>query len=121
MAPFIPFAPGVRINSAPKERSIMRRSTDIVSGIVSTSEYPRAAQTYAKAIPVLPLVGSTTVIPGFNLPVRSASQIMAAPIRHLTLEAGLRLSSFASTRADNPFVMRWIWTKGVRPIDSELS
>jgi hypothetical protein len=34
---------------------------------------------------VLPLVGSTTCFPGLKTPRFSASQIMAAPIRHLTL------------------------------------
>ena len=37
MAPFMPSAPGVRISSAPKLLSIMRRSTDMVSGMVSVS------------------------------------------------------------------------------------
>ena len=38
-------------------------------------------------MPVLPLVGSMTVMsrePGFRMPSRSAAQIMAAPMRHLT-------------------------------------
>jgi hypothetical protein len=35
-------------------------------------------------MPVLPLVGSTISTPGFSRPRFSASQIMAAPMRHLT-------------------------------------
>jgi hypothetical protein len=35
-------------------------------------------------MPVLPEVGSTMVMPGLSLPLLSASQIMFAPIRHLT-------------------------------------
>ena len=85
IAPFIPSAPGVRMSSAPNALSICRRSTDIVSGIVNVSGYPLAAQTYARAMPVLPLVGSTTFMPGLSLPVFSASQIIDAPMRHLTL------------------------------------
>ena len=53
-------------------------------GIVRVSLYPRVAQTNASAIPVLPLVGSTTSMPDFNSPLCSASQIIAAPMRHLT-------------------------------------
>jgi hypothetical protein len=44
-----------------------------------------AAQTNASAMPVLPLVGSSTCWPGLSRPDRSASQIIAAPMRHLTL------------------------------------
>jgi hypothetical protein len=84
-APFIPSAPGVRTNSAPKPLSIDRRSIDMVSGITRRKRYPRAAQAYAKAMPVLPLVASTTLIPGRKYPCCSASQTIAAPIRHFTL------------------------------------
>jgi hypothetical protein len=62
----------------------LRRSTLIVSGIVSTRRYPRAAATKASAMPVLPEVGSTIVPPGFNNPCRSAFQTMFAPMRHFT-------------------------------------
>ena len=44
----------------------------------------RAAAFMARPIPVFPLVGSTTCIPGFSLPVASASQIIDAPMRHFT-------------------------------------
>ena len=87
MAPGIPLAPSVRISSAPNAFSNRRRSSDIVSGIVRINGYPRDAATNARAMPVLPLVGSTMVTlldPGFRIPLRSASHIMAAPIRHLT-------------------------------------
>jgi len=40
-------------------------------------------------MPVLPLVGSTTVMPGDSLPSRSPASIMATPILSLTLCAGL--------------------------------
>ena len=86
-APRMPFAPSVRTRSAPNARSMRRRSIDIVSGMVRTRGYPRAAHTKARAMPVLPLVGSTTTVsrdPGVRMPSRSAAQIMAAPIRHFT-------------------------------------
>ena len=72
-------------------------------------------------MPVLPLVGSTTSMPGFSAPDCSASQIMDAPMRHLTLYAGLRPSILARTVAFKPFVTWFNLTRGVRPIDSELS
>ena len=56
----------------------------IVSGMVSTHSYPRAAAAKARAMPVFPLVASRMALPAFRAPLFSASQIMAAPIRHLT-------------------------------------
>jgi hypothetical protein len=37
MAPFMPFGPSVSTSSAPSSRSILRRSCDIVSGMVRMS------------------------------------------------------------------------------------
>ena len=39
---------------------------DMVSGMVSVIEYPRAAATNASAMPVLPLVGSMISLPGLS-------------------------------------------------------
>src|SRR5215471_10804592 len=72
-------------------------------------------------MPVLPLVGSTTFIPGLSLPVFSASQIIEAPMRHLTLYAGLRPSILARTVAPSPLAKRLILMRGVRPMESALS
>ncbi len=59
-------------------------------GMDSTSSYPRAAQTKASAMPVLPEVASTIVVrPGSIRPSASAASIMATPIRSFTLPAGL--------------------------------
>ena len=88
-APFMPSAPGVRMSSAPKARRSARRSFDMVSGIVSTTSYPRAAPTIASAIPVLPLVASTIVPPGPSDPSASAASMIETPIRSLTELAGL--------------------------------
>ena len=43
----------------------------------------------ARAIPVLPLVGSTMVPPGFSSPEASAASTMAMPMRSFTLLDGL--------------------------------
>ena len=67
--------------------SMRLRSRDMVSGIVKTNGYCLAAQTNARAIPVLPLVGSITVtllLPRLSFPFSSAAQIIEAPIRHFT-------------------------------------
>ena len=80
----MPFAPSVSTSLAPYASRSLRRSMLIVSGIVSVIGMPRAAATNASAMPVLPLVGSTSSLPGPSRPRCSASQIIAAPIRHLT-------------------------------------
>ena len=48
-------------------------------------------------MPVFPLVGSINSVPGVISPFRSASQIIAEPIRHFTEYEGLRPSILAST------------------------
>ena len=57
------------------------------------------AQTTARPMPVLPLVGSTMVSPGWRRPSRSAASTMATAMRSLTLPPGLRASSLPSTAA----------------------
>ena len=84
MDPAMPCAPSVSTRLAPNALSTLRRSTDMVSGMVSVMGYPRAAATKARAIPVLPLVGSISALPGFRMPRFSASHTMDAPIRHFT-------------------------------------
>jgi hypothetical protein len=121
IAPFIPSGPGVSTRFAPSSASTRRRSRDIVSGIVNVILYPRAAATNARAIPVLPLVGSTISIPGFSTPRFSASQIIAAPMRHFTEYAGFLPSILANTVALAPSVTRFNLIRGVFPILKELS
>ena len=72
-------------------------------------------------MPVLPLVGSISSLPGPSSPSRSAAATMAAPMRHFTEYAGLRPSILASTRATQPSLMRLSWTRGVRPMVRLLS
>ncbi len=71
-------------------------------------------------MPVLPLVGSTIVVPSRISPLASSASIMATPIRSLTLESGLKNSSLATT---SPFGFssaesRGRRTSGVSPIRS---
>jgi hypothetical protein len=62
---------------APRALNMTRRSSDIDSGIVRMRSYPRAAATIARAMPVLPEVGSTSVVlPGVMSPRFSASLII---------------------------------------------
>ena len=62
----MPAAPSVSTRLAPSAFSTFRRSTDMVSGMVRVMGYPRAAATNARAIPVLPLVGSIISLPGLQ-------------------------------------------------------
>src|SRR6185503_5885543 len=79
------------------------------------------APTNASAMPVLPLVGSISSLPGLRMPRRSASQIMDAPMRHLTENAGFRASILASIVTGAPSVTLFSFTSGVLPILRELS
>ena len=69
-------------------------------------------------MPVLPEVGSMMTLPSFSRPLASAASIMALAIRSLTLPAGLKYSSLASTLAFRPnFFSIWVSSsRGVLPI-----
>ena len=99
MAPFIPLSAGVSTTSAPSALSSRRRSTLMLSGIVKMQRYPFAAQTKARAMPVLPLVGSTITLSPVSLPACSAFSIMLKPMRSFTLPSGFMNSHLASTVA----------------------
>ena len=72
----------------------------------------------ASPMPVLPLVGSTTVAPALSAPRRSASSIMATAMRSLTLPPGFSDSIFASTVAPSLLGSRLSFTSGVPPTTS---
>ncbi len=76
----------------------------------------------ARAIPVLPEVGSTmTETPGLSRPSASIAATMAAPMRSLTEWAGLKNSSLAATVATQPAVTRLSRTSGVLPMRAVMS
>ena len=75
----------------------------------------------ARAIPVFPLVGSTTVVPGRSSPASSAASIMETAIRSLTLPAGLKNSSLAAISAPAPSLTWRSRTRGVPPINWVMS
>ena len=102
MAPFMPFGPSVRTTRAPRILSSFLRSIVIVSGMVRMSFRPLAAATKARAMPVLPLVGSIRTVSLLILPLLSASLIIAAPMRSFTLESGLKNSSLSRISACAP-------------------
>jgi len=93
---------------------------DMVSGMVRTSLYPLAAQTKARAMPVLPLVGSTITVSLVMWPALSAASIMETPIRSLMLPQGLKDSSFATTVASSPSAILFSRTRGVLPMSSVM-
>ncbi|MNC72743.1 hypothetical protein D3C75_1238400 [compost metagenome] len=84
--------------------------------------YPLEAATKARAMPVLPLVGSTRVAPGLILPACSSASIMATPMRSLTELIGLKNSSLASTVAlgASSLVRLGSRTSGVSPMVSMM-
>ncbi len=114
----MPSGPGVRMSSAPYALSSRRRSRLIVSGMTNAHLMPRAAQTMANPMPVLPDVGSSTIVSGLILPAFCAASIIAIPMRSLTLCAGFWNSSLPTTCALMPAVRRLMRTRGVLPISS---
>src|SRR5437867_4253203 len=88
------------------------------SGIVTISLYPLTAATIARPMPVLPLVGSMIVAPGFRRPSLSAVSIMLSAMRSLTLPAGLSDSTLATISAQSGWTSRFRRTMGVPPTRS---
>ena len=72
----------------------------------------------ASPMPVLPLVGSTIVPPGFSSPDASAASIMRSAIRSFTEPPGFMYSTFASTCASMPCATECRRTSGVLPMSS---
>jgi hypothetical protein len=61
-----------------------------------------SAAAIARPVPVLPLVGSTIVPPGFSLPSRSAASTRAIAARSLIEPPGLSASIFATSCGREP-------------------
>ena len=99
----------------------MRRSRLMVSGMVRMIGIPRAAHTMARAIPVLPLVGSTMMVSSVMAPAAIAASTIEAPMRSFTLEPGLKNSSLATTSATTSSAIGRTRTRGVLPISSVMS
>lgn len=93
IAPFMPLAPSVRTSSAPYAFIRLRRSIDMVSGMVMIMRLPRAAAMEHSPIPVLPDVGSMITVSSSILPALTASSIMALAILSLIEPAGLKHSA----------------------------
>src|SRR3954447_20846642 len=72
----------------------------------------------ASEMPVLPLVGSSTVTPGRSSPSFSAAATMYSAARSFTDPVGLSVSSFAQRRTSGDGDKRGSPTSGVRPTDS---
>ena len=91
----------------------------MVSGITRMRRYPLAAARAARAIPVLPEVGSMITVPGVSSPFASPSSSMALATRSFTEPAGWKASTLASIRAASPcFCSRRVSSsRGVLPIN----
>ncbi len=75
----------------------------------------------AMPMPVLPLVGSSTMVSGLMRPAFSAASIIDSPMRSFTLWAGFWYSSLATTPATQPRLSRLMRTSGVLPIRAVTS
>ena len=77
------------------------------------------AATMARPMPVLPLVGSMMVPPGFSLPLRSASSTIDSAMRSLIEPPGLERSDLIQTSALSPN-SRLMRMCGVLPMVSRM-
>ena len=93
----------------------------MVSGMMNAHLMPRAAQTMARPMPVLPLVGSSTMVSGLMRPCFSSASTIDTPMRSFTLCAGLKYSSLHAMVASIPAATRLSRTSGVLPISSVVS
>src|SRR5687768_5887720 len=74
----------------------------------------------ARPVPVLPLVGSTIVPPGFSFPSRSAASTRAIAARSLIDPPGLSASIFATSCGRRSLPRRPSRTRGVLPTASRM-
>jgi len=114
-APSDPSAALVKTSSAPYACKICLRSGDAFSGKHSFTGYPIAAQIIAYAMPVFPLVESSSVLPATSSPRSSPSRIMFNAGRSFTEPPGFKNSAFAHTSA-RPREASPIRSSGVCPI-----
>src|SRR6185437_576312 len=73
------------------------RSAETLVGMQSCTGNPSAAPSMANAMPVLPLVASSRVLPGASNPRAMASRTIALAARSFTLPPGFTHSALAST------------------------
>ena len=122
MAPSVPRPAGVSSSSAPKAAMMARRSSEAQAGMTMRTRKPMAAPIMARAMPVLPEVASTMVMPGRSAPERTASRTMRSAGRSLTDPPGLLPSTLASTRVRGGSASRALTsTSGVLPIADRMS
>ena len=121
IAPFMPSLAGVSTRFAPKARSRARRSRLIDSGMVSVRSIALGSGHERQ--------GDARVAAGRLDDVRlgiehagrfSAASIIARPMRSLTLENGLKNSSFSSTVACSAGISRLSLTRGVLNVVSTM-
>ena len=96
--------------SAPNSSRIWVRSSEVFSGITQVSGWPRPRQIAASAMPVLPLVGSSTRWPGASLPSARADSSRYFATRSFTEPVGL-----------DPSSLRWIRYPGGEMVGSPTS
>src|SRR5215470_10055250 len=116
--PLLPSSAGVNSSAAPYSSSSWRRSILTFSGSTARNRYPRRRASIARAMPVLPLVGSMMIrgVLGKRSPLASASSSIASAMRSLTEPDGLAPSSFAHRRTPGAGPKLGSSTRGVLPI-----
>ena len=94
----------------------------MVSGITMIILYPFAAASAASPIPVLPLVGSMSVVSAFNFPLSSAARRISAATLSFTDPTGFIDSTFTKSFARSPYSRSTFFrrTRGVRPTASAI-
>src|SRR3954454_17810555 len=121
MEPFVPLSAGENTMSAPNSSSRRTRSSLALSGITTVRRYPLRRATMARAMPVLPEVGSRMTLSGVRRPSRSASSTMRLAMRSLSEPVGFCPSSLAHRRTPGFGDSRGMPTSGVFPMASRMS
>ena len=96
---------GVLITVAPKPVKTSYFSWLIFSGMVIYNGYPLTAAAIAKPTPVLPLVASTNLFPGFSFPYFSASRTILIPILSFKDPPAFMNSHLTSTSHFRPYYL----------------
>ncbi len=109
ITPGIPSRAGLSTTVAPSAASTCRRSTLAVPGITIAHDSPRTTAACAKPMPVLPLVDSTTTIPGRSTPGPSRHPPCSARPGPSATRPGLSDSCLTTTSPASPAapVLKW--------------
>ena len=110
----------VRIETRAREEKYLRKGLNRLIKRHQSDQKPiQKCALNKQNVPVFPLVASTTVIPGFNFPLFSASSITANARRSFTDDKGLKYSHLTYTSTPSGANL-FIFTIGVSPINEVM-